>query len=130
MSNIPNYVVVGTIHHVGEIQQISDTFKKREFIVKVETNNPDYPEFIKMEAQQERVWSLQEVEFGFNVEVHFNLRGKLFDSKQRPGTKDVFNQLVMWSMKVTSKAIKNNDVPELSAPADISSAPDEDELPF
>lgn len=112
----------GKVHEVGAVQNVTDTFKKRELIVEY-AENPQYPEFIKVEAIQDKVNLFDSLKVGNQVEVFFNLRG-------RPHTKDsktsYFNSLVAWRVNV----LEGGAEAPINAPAEISSAPEDDDLPF
>ncbi|MCW3111101.1 MAG: hypothetical protein JWQ09_5607, partial [Segetibacter sp.] len=60
-------------------------------------------------------------------EVFFNLRGRPWTDKA--GKKTYFNSLQLWKVNALSGAATDY-APEYAAPADISSAPDDDDLPF
>lgn len=100
--------------------------KKRELIVEY-IENPQYPEYIKFEAIQDRCNLLDNVKKGDDVEVFFNLRGRPWTDKT--GKTSYFNSLQLWRINVLSGA-DNNSSPEYAPPVDLSAAPDEDDLPF
>lgn len=85
--------IVGKIHEVGVVQNVTDTFKKRDLIVVV-AENPEYPEYIKVEFTQDKVDLLDKFKVGQNVDVSFNLRGRPFTNKQ--GITNYFNSIVGW----------------------------------
>ena len=58
---------------IFEIQQVTNTFKKREFVVEY-AENPQYPEFLKFELIQDKCDILDDFSIGQEVEVHFNLK--------------------------------------------------------
>ena len=114
--------ITGSIHEIGTTQQVSDSFKKRDLVIKY-AENPSYPEFIKLEAIQDKTGLFDKFKVGEEVEVHFNLRGKPFTD--RNGKTSYFNSLVVWKINSASSS-----TPGYSAPADINSAPQDDDLPF
>lgn len=86
--------VVGLVHEVGETQQITDTFKKRDLILKIVDENPQFEEFVKFEATNDRTTLFDKVNEGDSVEVSFNLRGRPWTNKD--GVTSYFNSLVAW----------------------------------
>jgi hypothetical protein len=119
--------IKGKVHEVSPVQQVTDTLKKRELIVEY-IENPQYPEYIKIEAIQDRCGLLDTVKVGDDVEVFFNLRGRPWTD--RTGKKSYFNTLQLWRINVLSGAAAGGATPEYAPPVDINSAPDDDDLPF
>lgn len=117
--------IKGKVHEVGAVQQVTDSFKKRDLIVQY-AENPQFVEYIRFEATQDRVNLFDNLAPGEDVEVSFNLRGRPWTNKE--GVTTYFNSLVAWRV--------NKSAPEMAAspaqvpPVDISSAPDDDDLPF
>ena len=73
--------IVGKLVEIFEAQQISDSFKKREFVVEY-AENPQYPELIKFELIQDKCSLLDSFSKGNEVDVSFN-----FDSRESPQSK-------------------------------------------
>ena len=105
----------GRVHEIGQTQQVTETFKKRDLIV-VYAENPQYPEYIKLEATKDTTEKLDSLKVGDEVEVSFNLRGRPWTNKD--GVTTYFNSLVIWKV--------NN----LSSSESAETAPDDDGLPF
>lgn len=118
--------IKGKIHEVGATTQVTDSLKKREVIVEY-IENPQYPEYLKFEAINDHCNLLDNVRVGDDVEVFFNLRGRPWTDKN--GKKSYFNSMRLWKINVLAGA-NNNTVPEYAPPVDLTSAPDEDDLPF
>lgn len=118
--------IKGKVHEVSPTAQVTDSLKKRELIVEY-IENPQYPEYLKFEAIQDRCNLLDNIRVGDDIEVFFNLKGRPWTDKA--GKKSYFNSLQLWKVNVLSGA-NGNTVPEYAPSANISSAPDEDDLPF
>jgi hypothetical protein len=117
--------IKGKVHEISPVITVSEKFKKREIILEY-AENPTYPEYVKLEAVQDKVNLLDNVKIGDNVELFFNLRGRPYTDKT--GKTTYFNTLSVWRLnKLEAGAIAE---PEYAAPVDISSAPDDDDLPF
>ena len=118
--------IKGKVHEVSPTAQVTESLKKRELIVEY-IENPQYPEYLKFEAIQDRCNLLDNLRVGGDIEVFFNLKGRPWTDKT--GKKSYFNSLQLWKVNVLSGA-NNNAAPEYAPQVDISSAPDEDDLPF
>ena len=68
-------IAEGKLHAKMDVQQITDTFRKREFVLEY-ADNPMYPQYVKFELIQDRVTLVDSVEVGDKIEVTFNLRGR------------------------------------------------------
>ncbi|MGO1521625.1 MAG: DUF3127 domain-containing protein [Sphingobacterium sp.] len=120
----------GKVHEIGTTQQVTDTFKKRDLIVSY-AENPQFVEYIRFEATQDRVNIFDNLSVGDEVEVSFNLRGRPWTNKE--GVTTYFNSLVAW--RITKLANTAQAAPEQNTsdmpPVDISSSgADDDDLPF
>jgi hypothetical protein len=123
--------IKGKAHYVSDIINVTDSFRKRELVVEF-SENPQYPEFVKFEAIQDRCALMDNVKVGDDVEVFFNLKGREWTNKQ--GEKQYFNTLQLWKVNVlsgTAGASPVTNSPEIAAPVDISAEPgQDDDLPF
>jgi hypothetical protein len=65
--------IQGTIKHVGEIEQVSQSFKKRLLVVVTEDQ---YPQTLAVEFTQDKVGMIDDLTEGQEVTVAVNLRGR------------------------------------------------------
>lgn len=121
--------IKGKVHEVSEVINVTDTFRKRELVVEF-AENPQYPEYVKFEAIQDRCALMDNIKVGEDVEVFFNLKGRAWTDKT--GKKQYFNTLQIWKVNVLgAEAGAPPSSPEYAAPVDVSAAPGEDDdLPF
>ena len=125
----------GKVHEIGNVQQVTDTFKKRDLIVQY-AENPQFVEYIRFEATQDRTALFDSLSVGDEVEVSFNLRGRPWTNKD--GVTSYFNSLVAWRVnKVTTEAVQppvGGGAPQqgVNPPTVDISADDgkDDDLPF
>ena len=118
----------GKVHEIGALQQVSETFKKRDLIIEY-AENPTYPEYIRFEALQDKTALFDSLKPGDDVEVSFNLRGRPWTDKT--GKTSYFNSLVVWRINALTNTAAAAATPAYAPPADLSSAPgEEDDLPF
>ena len=112
--------LTGAIHKVFELTPISDSFMKQEFILLVEDGQ--YPQHVKFECTQSQTDILQKVKVGDNVTVHFNVRGRKWDSPQ--GETKYFVSLNAWRIEKATAAASNEAV------AKDNDWPSDDDTPF
>lgn len=90
------YKLKGTVKVVNDTVQVSDSFKKREFVVTDEDSQ--YPQDISFQCAQDKCAMLDQIAEGQQVEVSFNLRGREWTSPQ--GEVRYFNTLDAWRIEV------------------------------
>ena len=109
--------VKGKIDKVGEVQVISDKFKKREIWL---TTQEDYPQTLNIQISQDKADEFNGKE-GDDVTLGINLRGRKWTNKD--GKEMVFNSIEAWRWE-----LHNESTPENSAPS--INEEDDDLLPF
>ena len=118
--------VNGKIKVIGNTQDVSASFKKRELVV---TTDEQYPQHILIEFAQDKCDLLNSYKVGQEVKVSINLRGREWVNPQ--GETKYFNQIQGWRIEITDTAngqsIANDTVP--FAPATELETPPDD-LPF
>ena len=67
------YEISGELHVKGSTQQITEKFKKREFVIKT-TNQ--YEPYIKFELKQDGVDAIEDFNIGDNIKVGFFVGGR------------------------------------------------------
>lgn len=85
--------ILGKIFRIFETQQVSQSFKKREFVVEY-AENPQYPQYIKFEAVQDKCNDLDLCKVGDTVEISFNIKGRKWVNQQNQEV--FFNSLDAW----------------------------------
>jgi len=86
----------GKVHEIGEVRQVSGTFRKRELVVEISSGG-QYKEHVKFEAVQDRVGIFDGLSVGDAVTVHFDLRGRPWTD--RDGRTTYFNTLLAWKVE-------------------------------
>jgi len=112
-----NLNIKGEILRVGDTQQVTGNFKKRDLILKETIEN--YPQTYKIEFLQDNCKLLDNLKKGHLVEVSVNLRGREYTNK-KTGLIDAFNSIVGWKIEnqeqeqrtQTKKVENNNDTIE------------------
>lgn len=88
------YTATGTIRHIGQEQQVSDKFRKREFAIAVQDGN--FTQYPKFELTQDKCSLLDKFKEGQNVIVSFNLRGNEYS---KDGKTSYFTSLQAWRIE-------------------------------
>lgn len=81
--------IQGSIKFIGQTNQVSDKFKKREFWIQTDGK---YPQTVSIEAQQDFCDELDKFAEGENVTVQFDIRGREWVDPKTNQTK-VFNTI-------------------------------------
>lgn len=113
------YKATGKLHVIKKEQQVSDKFKKREFVLLTE-DNPQYPQMILFQMTQDRCALLDQYKIGDIVDVSFDLKGREWTNPQ--GDVKYFNTLNAF------KIFKAEEPMSEAAPSGMDKA--EDSLPF
>lgn len=87
------YEAVGTIHAVMKTHEISDTFRKREFVLEIPDGN--YSQTVKFQLVQDKTSLLDDFKVGDRVRISFNLKGRAYTRKS-DGSTDYFVNLDCW----------------------------------
>lgn len=124
-----NYEMIGKVILKEDTVDISASFRKREFVIEVENErNPEWNDFIKFQATQDRCDMLNNYEVGDAVRVHFNIRGRKWE---KDGKINYFSNLEAWRLE---KVEEVGVVPPVSAPpfseTDVPTSDSSDDLPF
>lgn len=90
--------ISGIIEVIKETQVISETFKKREFVI---NTGGDYPELIQLEMIKDKCANLDNNQPGQLVDVSFNLKGRKWTNPQ--GVDKYFNTCQAWMVKVSQQ---------------------------
>lgn len=93
------YEMSGTVRLVFETKQVSDRFKKREFVIDVEDGK--YKQCVLLQSTGDRCDDLDKVSAGDSVRVNFNIKGREWNSPS--GETKYFTTLEAWRVEVTSK---------------------------
>ncbi len=123
--------IKGKLLEVSDTQQISDTFKKREFVLEY-AENPQYPEFVKFEAIQDKCALLDNYKSGDEIDVYFNIKGRKWNDPK--GGVKYFNSLQAWKIDGASASSDSpaGAPPSAEMPTEEPGwvSENEDDLPF
>jgi hypothetical protein len=123
------FEITGKLIEKYEIQNVSDKFKKREFVIEYRDNpNMSFSEMLKFQLTQDRCSLLDAYVIGQDIKVSFNLRGRRWE---KDGNVNYFTNLEAWKVENASGNVPN---PETSLP-EINNLPNlaedaSNDLPF
>ena len=125
--------VKAKIEKIFATQQVTQSFRKREFVVEF-AENPQYPEFVKFEMIQDKCDQLDQFSEGQTISISFNLKGRKWTDPK--GEVKYFNTLQAWRIAPESQnepaPIKGDQAPPPAAndEPDWLASDDSDDLPF
>ena len=117
----------GKVHHLGEEQQVTASYNKRELVIKTDEQ---YPQFILIEFGQGKCNEyLDKLKSNDEVKVSINIRGREWTNPQ--GETKYFNSIQGWKVEKLSDAPQLNESPFPVAEQPKGQVPDQtDDLPF
>ena len=89
------------IHSIGETQNVTDTFSKREFIVETQE---EYKQYLQLQVIKDKCDTLNHFKPGQEVKVHLNIKGRLWTNKE--GKEIAFNTLECWKIESTELSVQ------------------------
>ncbi len=124
------FEITGRVIDVFPVNQVSDKFKKREFVIeKKDTGGAAvFIDYIKFQLVQDKCDLINESFLNEEVKIWFNLKGNKWE---RDGKVNYFTNLDAWKIeKTTEHGIDQNNQPDTAledAPPEIDDLSD---LPF
>jgi hypothetical protein len=95
-----SYEMTGFLHLKEDTKQLSETFKKREFVLEVQDGN--YTQFPKLQLIQNNCVLLDNVNINEEMTVFFNIQGKPYTNKENVTL--YFTNLTAWKIELTATA--------------------------
>lgn len=123
------FTINGKLIVKNDAEQITGTFKKREFVISDESSQ--YPQEIMFQLVQDKCDLIDSYNIGDEIKVNFNLRGRRWENPKTNETK-FFVSLDAWRLEKVSQDSPVNNLPPLPTqePAHIGNHDDSDDLPF
>jgi len=112
--------------------QVSDRFKKREFVIESNASNGgmEFKDFIKFQLTQDKCNLVDNMNVNDEIKVSFNIRGNKWE---KDGKINYFTNLDAWRIDKVQQQNQNTGHDEIPAPS-INDMPFEssepDDLPF
>jgi len=105
------------------VQKITDTYQKRDFIVKT---LEQYPQEISLELTQDKVALVDQFKKGDVIKCSINIRGKRYE---KDGNVRFFNSIQCWRIEL-DQSIPNAQQNDFPDPPVYNTNPEDDDLPF
>lgn len=121
--------ITGILKVKNEAQQVSEKFKKREFVLT--DNSSQYPQHVSFQLTQDKCNLIDSYNVGAEIKVHFNLRGREWTSPQ--GEIKYFNTLEAWRIEGGANSASGNSSASNkmeSVSETFTAATEGDDLPF
>ncbi len=126
-----SFEIEGKLVEKFDTQKISDSFKKREFVIETaeEGGGRVFTEHIKFQLLQDKCELIDDMSLNSRIKVHFNLKGRKWE---KDGKVNYFTNLDAWRVE----SVGENSAPPPSAEPPVSSFSaadldeEEDDLPF
>jgi len=103
----------GKIHSISDAQQVTERFRKREFVLEL-ADNPRYPQLVQFQLTGDRCENLDGFATGDEVTIEFSLRGREWKSPR--GELKYFNSLDVWTIEPRGGAADEPPLPDEPPP--------------
>jgi len=124
------FEITGKVIDISPVNQVSDKFKKREFVIeKKEAGGAAvFIDYIKFQLIQDKCDLINESYLNEDVKIWFNLKGNKWE---RDGKINYFTNLDAWKLEKISSSARDQNAPSHITLEDIPLENDElSDLPF
>lgn len=137
-----SFEITGKLISISDTQQVSERFKKREFVLELneEINGNVYTNYAKMQLVQNKCEIIDNFNEGDNIKVNFNIKGNKWE---RDGKVNYITNLDAWRVEHAQQGAEqappaspaytnvSNSAPAQGADANYNPSPESgDDLPF
>ncbi|ROL61483.1 DUF3127 domain-containing protein [Bacteroidetes/Chlorobi group bacterium ChocPot_Mid] len=121
------YTLTGKLHAILELQNVTGTFQKREFVVETVENSSgrEFIELIKFQLLQDKCGIIENYNIGDNIKVSFNIRGRKWD---KDGKSSYFTNLDAWRIEPAEAEKEEDFIPPFDENSKFED--DIDDVPF
>lgn len=112
--------IAGILHKKLPVKVVSDKLSIQEIWIKTEGQ---YPQYISVQAKNDKIDSLNSVNVGDAITAHINIDGRLWTGPD--GVEKCFNSLSLWKVEVNGRT---NAVPGVDSGTVVPN--DDSDLPF
>ena len=106
-----SFNVKGRIHQIGSVEQITEKFRKCEFVIELDADSK-YPQTVLFQATGDRSEMVADFySVGDEVAVEFNIRGREWTNPET-GVARFFNSLEVWKIEGEGTAPAPSEKPE------------------
>ncbi len=124
------FEITGKVIDILPVNQVSDKFKKREFVIERKDTGGAavFVDYIKFQLVQDKCDLINESFLNEEVKIWFNLKGNKWE---RDGKINYFTNLDAWKIEKSSESVRSQNIPPHSTLEDIPPENEElSDLPF
>jgi len=124
-----SFELTGKLIEKFDVAQISDTFKKREFVIEhtENTGGMEFTDHIKFQLTQDRCNLLDQMNINDEIKVSFNIRGRRWVKDDRVS---YFTNLEAWRIEKIAETPEELAPPPPLTEEDVPPNEEFDDLPF
>jgi single-strand DNA-binding protein len=106
-----NYSIKGTLYDVSKVNNISDRFRKREFVIAIEEKGRDqsWVNYVRLQLENKDVLMIDQFHIGNEIEVTFDIKGS---KAEKMGETLFFTNLKAWKIELVDGDIETRDYPQ------------------
>lgn len=118
-----SYEITGKLYEKMDTQEVSSSFRKREFVLEVKSQGgmTEFTDFVKFQLIQDKCDLIDQYSVGDNLKVNFNIKGNRWEKE---GKVMYFTNLAAW--RIESGGETDSDRYEASTDFDFQ----DDDVPF
>lgn len=123
------FELTGRVIDIFDTVQVSDSFKKREFVIEKKGNSSgtEFTDYVKFQLTQDRCSLADRIQVNDEVRISFNIRGNRWEKE---GRVSYFTNLDVWKIEKLS----DQEMEQFSPPPSMEDIPppseEFDDLPF
>ena len=124
------FEITGKVIEVSPVNQVSDKFRKREFVIEKKESGGSgvFIDYIKFQLVQDKCDLINESFLNEEIKVSFNLKGNRWE---RDGKVSYFTNLDAWKIERASFSAPEQNAPPRNFQEDLPTEADElSDLPF
>ena len=124
------FEITGKVIDISPVNQVSDKFKKREFVIEKKESGGTavFIDYVKFQLVQDKVDLINESFLNEDVKIWFNLKGNKWE---RDGKINYFTNLDAWKIEKASSQTRDQNVQTRTTVEDIPPENDDiSDLPF
>jgi hypothetical protein len=125
-----SYEITGKVIDILPVNQVSDKFRKREFVIekKEAGGGAVFIDYIKFQLVQDKCDLINESYMNEDIRIWFNLKGNRWE---RDGKVNYFTNLDAWKIEKVTAQVRDQNIQSDSIPDEIPPEIDElSDLPF
>ncbi|HEC42141.1 MAG TPA: DUF3127 domain-containing protein [Bacteroides sp.] len=124
-----SFELAGKLIEKFDVVQVSDSFRKREFVIEKTENQGgmEFTDHIKFQLTQDRCNLLDSLNLQDEIRVKFNIRGRRW---VKDSNVSYFTNLEAWRIEKTAESPEKPPPPSFPADEDAPPSAEFDDLPF